>query len=150
MAELLRAKGVTVAIKYSPKAGQILMCDFHGFTAPEMIKNRPVLVLATRPNGHRLVSITCLSTASPTPIEKHHFKLDAKHLPKSKFFKEKDTWIKADMIYTVSFDRLELIRIGSNQGKRIYFQDRLGRETMKKVYSCMLHGLNLGALSAHL
>lgn len=140
-----------MAIKYSPKAGQILMCDFQGFKAPEMVKNRPVLVLATRPNGHRLVSVTCLSTAVPTKVENYHLKLDTKHLPPDKFFRKKDTWVKGDMIYTVSFDRLDLIKLGKTaQGKRKYFVDRLEKNMMKKVYSCVLHGLDLGALGVHL
>ena len=35
-----------MAITFHPKPGQILMCDFtYGFREPEMIKNRPVIVL---------------------------------------------------------------------------------------------------------
>lgn len=126
------------------------MCDFGGFKAPEMIKSRPVLVLNTRPNGHRLVTITCLSTTAPEKPQPHHMQLDDNHLPRHKFFRGGTTWVKGDMIYTLSFDRLSYVSLGSDNGKRIYFQNRLGRETMKEVYSCVLHGLNLGALSQHL
>ncbi len=139
-----------MAIKYSPKVGQILMCDFNGFKAPEMVKNRPIIILSTRPNGHKLVSVTCLSTAVPTKEEQYHLKMDAKHLPRTKFFRDKETWLKGDMVYTVGFDRLNLIKVGMDKGKRIYHLDRLSRDTMKGVYSCVLHGLNLGVLHQHL
>ncbi|MDL5025630.1 type II toxin-antitoxin system PemK/MazF family toxin [Vibrio sp. TMPB1044] len=139
-----------MTIRYSPKIGQILMCDFSGFKAPELIKNRPVLVINTRPNGHRLVSIVGLSTTPPKPPQPYHLKLDDNNLPRHRFFQGAPTWVKGDMLYTVSFDRLSYISLGSEKGKRIYFQNRLGRETMRNVYSCTLHGLNLGFLAEHL
>lgn len=126
------------------------MCDFNGFKAPEMVKNRPVIIISTRPNGHKLATVTCLSTAVPTKNELYHLRIDAKHLPKTKFFNDKETWLKGDMVYTVSFERLDFIRLGTNQGKRFYHLDRLGRNTMKEIYSCILHGLNLGDLHKHL
>ncbi|WP_351015074.1 type II toxin-antitoxin system PemK/MazF family toxin [Shewanella sp. AC91-MNA-CIBAN-0169] len=141
-----------MAISYSPKVGQILMCDFTtGFIEPEMVKKRPVIILATRPNGHKLVTAVCLSTVKPEPQQPHHMLLEQAHLPKLKFFESgKETWVKGDMIYSVSFDRLDLILTGKQNGKRVYFINRLSRETMRNVYSCTLNGLNLGKLSQHL
>lgn len=56
------------------------------------------------------------------------------------------------MVYTVSFARLESIRLGKDKatGKRIYYANRLGRERMKEIYSCVLHGISLGSLAKHL
>lgn len=142
-----------MAIKFSPKAGQIIWCDFtKGFIEPEMVKKRPVIVVATRPTGHRLATVACLSTVEPFPIDKHHIKIDKAHLPNIPFFRSNGTtWLKGDMVYAVSFDRLDMIHCGKGQdGRRIYFQDRLGRETMKNVYSCLLHGLGLHTLCEHL
>ncbi|MDC5702974.1 type II toxin-antitoxin system PemK/MazF family toxin [Vibrio europaeus] len=139
-----------MGLKYSPKVGQILMCNFNGFKEPEMVKDRPVLVIGTRPNGHRLATIVCLSTTEPDRIQPYHMQLDDNHLPRHRFFNKGTTWVKADMVYTLSLDRLSYVSLGSMNGKRQYFQNRLGRETMKEVYSSVLHGFNLGHLSDYL
>jgi len=127
------------------------MCDFNGFKAPEMVKRRPVLVIGTKPSGHRLVTIICLSSTEPNIKMNYHLQLDDNQLPRTKFFNGGKTWVKADMIYTLSFDRLNLILLGRGaNGQRKYFQDRLGRNTMKEVYKCVLNGLHIGSLSSHL
>ncbi len=61
-----------------------------------------------------------------------------------------DDLIKGDMLYSVGFHRLSLIRLGRSAAGRDYFDDRLGRDKMKEVYACVLHGLNLGSLAANL
>jgi uncharacterized protein YifN (PemK superfamily) len=33
-------------LKFQPKIGSVVMCDFEGYVVPEMIKVRPVVVLA--------------------------------------------------------------------------------------------------------
>ena len=139
-----------MAIRYSPKVGQILMCNFSGFKEPEMVKDRPVLVVGTRPNGHGLATVVCLSTTEPDRPQPYHMQLDDNHLPRHRFFRGGSTWVKGDMVYTLSFDRLTYVSLGTEKGKRQYFQNRLGRETMRGVYSCLLHGINLGHLSEHL
>lgn len=149
-------KGILrVAIIFHPKVGQILMCDFSkGFEEPEMVKKRPVLVVAPSIVGRgKLVTIICLSTTEPNPKQNYHYVLPKSSLPQLGNFQSKDTWVKADMIYTVGFNRLEAIRLGKrdpNTNKRVYFTDRLGRENMKGIYNCLLCGLNLGGLSKHL
>jgi mRNA interferase MazF len=145
-----------VAINFHPSAGQILLCDFSdGFKEPEMVKsNRPVIVLSPRISGRpKLVTILALSTSCPSPVLPYHYKLPKASMPQLGMFQEKDTWVKADMIYTFGFHRLDLIRLGKkdlNTGKRLYFNQKLGREQMKNIYKCMLHGLNLGQLGEHL
>ena len=73
-------------------------------------------------------------------------------LPMLGNFQTKETWVKGDMVYAVGFDRLNLIKLGhrSADGKREYFTNRLGRERMREIYGCVLHGLNLGSLVAHI
>jgi len=144
-----------MAITFHPNAGTILLCDFsQGFKEPEMVKSkRPVLVvtppLVGRPN---LVTILALSTVKPDPIQDYHYLLPKKALPQLGNFQTKETWIKADMIYTVGFHRLDLIRLNKRDvnGKRQYFRQRLSREKMSEIYKCMLHGLHLGFLGEHL
>lgn len=65
---------------------------------------------------------------------------------------QRETWLKGDMIYSVGLHRLDLIKLGKkNQktGKREYFTNRLGRENMRIVYQCVMHGMNLPQLAEH-
>lgn len=99
-----------------------------------------------------LVTVVGLSTAPPEPVRDYHCLLPKNCLPQLGNFQTKDTWVKGDMVYAVGFHRLELIKLGKKGpgGKRQYFNRRLSRERMREVYSCVLHGLNFGALVPHL
>ena len=138
-------------INIHPKVGQILLCDFsQGFKEPEMVKKRPVLVIQSRDS---LVTVVALSTAEPSPIKSFHYKIPKQSMPMLDPFQKNETWLKGDMIYTIGFHRLDLIQLGTRNpqtGKRIYFTQKLGREQMKDIYKCVLHGLNLGHLSPHI
>jgi len=145
-----------MAIEFHPRPGQILLCDFsQGFKKPEMVKaNRPVIII-TPTFKHRtgLVTVLPLSTVKPEPQMDFHYQLPRNCLPQIGIFQDKDCWVKGDMIYTVSFHRLNLIRLGSRNpttGKRIYFNNRLSRERMSEIYRCALFGINLGYLAEYL
>ncbi len=145
-----------MSITIHPKPGQILLCDFsQGFREPEMVKSkRPVIVLTPQmKNRTTLVTVIPLSTVKPNPVMPYHYQLPKNCMPQTGMFQNGDSWIKGDMIYTVGFHRLNLILLrqrDSTTGKRIYYKNRLSREKMKEVYSCVLHGLNLGSLTNHL
>lgn len=141
-------------IEIYPKPGQILMCDFSkGFKEPEMTKNRPVVVLTPPMNGrNNLTTIVALSTVKPDPVLKFHCHLPKASLPMTGFFQGSETWVKGDMVYSVGFHRLDLVRLGTRNpdGSRCYFKQRLSRAKMREIYSCLLHGLNLGAMAEHI
>jgi len=60
-------------------------------------------------------------------------------------------WVKGDMIYSVGFHRLNLVRLDKDRcGKRIYRMQTLLAEQMKVIESCVLRGSGLAALSKHL
>ena len=143
-----------MAITFHPKPGQILMCDFtYGFREPEMVKNRPVIVLTPSMAGRgKLVTVVGLSSVRPAVICDYHCILPPATLPMLGNFQTKETWVKGDMVYAVGFDRLNLIKLGhrSADGKREYFTNRRGRERMREIYGCVLHGLNLRSLVAHI
>ena len=143
-----------MAITFHPRPGQILMCDFtKGFREPEMVKVRPVVVLTPDIAGRSgLVTVVGLSSVAPKPARSFHCVLPKSSLPMLGEFQSKETWVKGDMIYAVGFDRLDLIKIGKRgaDGKRQYFKSRLGRERMREIYGCVLHGLNLPALMDHI
>ena len=120
-----------------------------------MVKNhRPVSVLTPPGVGRKdLVTVLALSTKEPNKIMPFHYKIPKISMPQVGRFQDNDTWVKGDMIYTVGFHRLDLIRLGKKDnktGKRLYFKQKLGREQMKEIYKCALHGLNLGDLGQHL
>lgn len=141
-------------ISIHPKIGQILLCDFSGFKEPEMVKSkRPVIVISSEMKGRfGLVTIVPLSTVKPEPLQPYHYMLPKRSMPMLSCFQQSDSWVKGDMLYTVAFHRLDLIKLGTRNaaGKREYFQNKLGREQMQEIYKCILHGLNLSRLTPHL
>lgn len=142
-------------IPFNPRPGQILMCDFtQGFKEPEMVKKRPVVVLSPAMQGRQgLVTVAALSSVRPDPPRPFHVMLPKAALPQLGEFQVKETWVKGDMIYAVGFHRLNMIRLGKRDqrtGKRVYFTNRLGRERMQEIYSCVLHGLGIGQLGQYL
>ena len=145
-----------MALTYHPKPGLILHCDFsEGFRAPEMVKsNRPVVVITPpmvgRPN---LVTVVALSTVKPDPVMKYHLELPKSCMPMLGRFQQDSSWVKGDMVYTVGFHRLDMIRLGTrdpNTGKRLYFDRRFSRDRMKDVYRCVLIALNMGHVAEHI
>lgn len=148
-----RLKGTRMGLQFHPSPGAILMCDFsNGFTAPEMVKKRPVVVISPkRKHCSGLVTVVPLSTSVPQPVENFHIKLESKYLPSSNYFQSAESWVKCDMIYRLGFARLDLIKIGkSADGKRIYFKDLLPDDVMRTIQGGVLHALQLGYLSEHL
>ena len=147
---------ITVAITFHPKPGLLLLADFsQGFKEPEMVKShRPVVVLSPQLKGRSgLVTVVALSTVEPPTLLSHHYKIPKASMPMLGRFQDKDTWVKGDMVYTLGFHRLDCIKLGTRNkqtGKREYYTRRFGREQMKEIYSCVLNGLNLGHLPAHL
>jgi uncharacterized protein YifN (PemK superfamily) len=88
------------------------MCDFAGFVVPEMIKVRPVVILARSPSNSRLVTVVPLSTTAPATAAPHHHELSANPLPG----KGRPTcWAKSDMVATVSLARLDRYKVARGQ-----------------------------------
>ncbi|WP_081617423.1 MULTISPECIES: type II toxin-antitoxin system PemK/MazF family toxin [unclassified Thioalkalivibrio] len=145
-----------MAITIHPKVGQILLCDFSaGFKNPEMVKSgRPVVVLSPLMQGRpNLVTVVALSTKRPDPIMPFHLELPRAALPQLGRFQEQSSWVKGDMVYSVGFHRLDLIKLGkrdSRTGKRMYFTRCLSKERMREIYGCVMHGLNLGHVAPHI
>jgi mRNA interferase MazF len=143
-----------MTITYHPQPGQILLCDFSaGFKEPEMVKtNRPVVVLTGAIKGRsNLVTVVPLSTVSPEPPQRYHYKIPKASMPMLSMFQQNDSWVKGDMIYTFGFHRFNSILLKRGlDNKREYFRQRLGREQMQQIYKCVLYGLNLGYLEQYI
>jgi hypothetical protein len=60
-------------------------------------------------------------------------------------------WVKADMLYTMSLDRLSFPFCGKgDDGKRIYDVHILHAKDLLEIQKCLLHGLGLSALTLQL
>lgn len=139
-------------INYHPKKGAILICDFStGFRVPEMVKRRPVIVVSppigTRP---RLCTIVPISTQPPIPAVPYQFQIEIDP-PLPAPWHEGPNWVKADMMFAASFDRLDLIRDGKDEcGNRKYREHIISETDLKRVRSCLLKSLGMGGLTEHL
>lgn len=138
-------------IQMHPEQGTIVICDFKGFVPPEMVKRRPAVVISPRlRRRQKLCTIVPLSTTEPNPVASYHhkFTLDPV-LPRP--YNSKTQWVKADMIYTVSFDRLFLpFEKKDGTGKRIYDVRVLDKVEILKIQQCILHGIGLTSLTDYL
>ena len=141
-----------MAIQFHPEQGTILLCDFKGFIEPEMLKRRPVVVISPRLR-HRgnLCTVLPMSTTEPRKIEAYHYRLHTiPTLPAP--YTSAVHWVKADMIYTVSFERLSLMTHGTKDahGRRIYDQRVIDKADLLKIQAAMLHGIGLTSLTSYL
>lgn len=144
-----------MALIYHPEPGTILMCDFsEGFKEPEMVKVRPVIVISPKLKRRaNLVTVACVSTVEPPTMESYHCEIPRVMLPNTGFFQKKPSWVKGDMVYTVGFHRLNLVKLNTRcpkTGKRLYETRLIGPDKMKEIYSCVLSAMNLAHLNEHL
>ena len=132
-------------IQYDPAAGTIVLCDYAtGFKPPEMVKRRPVVVVSPRLHRRRgLCTVAPLSTTPPDqPQAYHHLVRLAEPLPER--WGASEMWVKADMVATVSHERLDLFRTGRDQyGKRKYLQPKLSPEDLEAVRRCIALALGI-------
>lgn len=101
-----------MSLLYQPKPRTVVMCDFAGYVAPEMVKVRPVVVIAKHRHNRRLVTIVPLSTTEPDQLADHHHELSVNPLPDKP---HTSCWAKCDMVATVALARLDRYQVGRNQ-----------------------------------
>lgn len=141
-----------MAIKEHPQLGSLLTCDFdQGFREPEMVKRRLVVVLSPKIEARPfLCTVVCLSTTAPKLIMPYHCQIDIRPVLPAHFASD-GLWVKGDMVYSVGFHRLDLVRIGKDrQGQRIYYFSSLSDQNIKKIRECVLRGMGLSTLTKHL
>lgn len=132
-------------LKFFPYPGSILRCDFQGFKEPEMVKPRPVVVISARPEraNPKTCIIVSLSTTMPDPVHKFHLEVT---LPGSELPERisQTCWVKGDMIYAVSLERLNLYRLGKNmERRRIYYYDRFDNKSLFEIRKTVAHVIGL-------
>ena len=98
-----------------------------------MVNRRPAIVVSPRLR-HRtgLLTVVPLSTSEPERIGDHHCQIELPYsLPN---FPETKCWVKADMLATVAFGRLDLFRTDRDHtGKRKYLTPRISEDEFEKV-----------------
>lgn len=124
-----------MALAFQPKVGSVLMCDFVGFIEPEMVKKRPVVVIARNRKNKQLVTIVPLSTTAPDILEIHHYKLPFNPVPMQHGV---PCWAKCDMISTVSIERLDRLK---KSGVRSNID--LDHQDINAIRLCVMHALQL-------
>ncbi|GHT90692.1 hypothetical protein AGMMS49545_04920 [Betaproteobacteria bacterium] len=128
-------------IKYQPRAGAVVRCDFHGMIEPEMVKMRDVVVFTRHPHNPKLVTVVPLSTSQPIRVEAYHYPL--KNDPRPEGDSMRTIWAKCDMIYTVSLERLATFYRRSRRGGRELVNVMLPVEEFAEIRRCVAIALEL-------
>lgn len=129
-----------MSLLFQPKEASVLMCDFDGSVDPEMLKVRPVIVLARNRLNNKLVTIVPLSTTKPFVMQAHHHELSVNPLPTNQ---GTTCWAKCDMVATVSIARLDRIKIIRQFGKREYMIPTIAALEFEAIRLCVVNALNL-------
>ena len=142
-----------MTIAEHPHQGSLVVADYStgGFKEPEMVKKRLAIVLSPKiKSRHKLCTIVPLSLSEPEPVMPYHCQIDVPFkLPRE--WGNMERWVKGDMVNSVGFHRLNLLRLGKDAcGVRIYQYETLPPELFIKVRRCVLHGMGLSTLTKHL
>lgn len=131
-------------LHYQPKPRSVVICDFAGFREPEIIKRRPVVVLAVHKRNSRLVTVVPLSTTAPNPVEAHHYRLPHNPIPSAQ---ASEVWAKCDMLAVVSIERLDLVRTARGaDGRRRYLTLQIGQDQFDAIRRGVVSALGLASL----
>jgi len=136
-----------VALAYPVKPRTILLCDYSlgGFRAPEMVKRRPAVVITgALPRRNNLHTVVPLSGTESDPRNLYHCRIELT-APLPAPFDATIWWVKADMIATVSLERLDLFRTERDQyGKRKYLTNlRVSHDQFSQILSSVRHALGI-------
>lgn len=97
-------------LQFHPRKGAVLICDFKGNIVPEIIKKRPVVVIAPRlPYRSGLVTIVPLSTTPPEYDVSYVVKLNRYY---GNDVSTPQQYAKCDLVCSVSLKRLDRIKVG--------------------------------------
>ncbi len=71
--------------------------------------------------------------------------------PLPRHWQNEDNWVKGDMIYAVSFERLSFAVLGKDRsGKRLYYKSVITETEIRAVQRCILNGFGLAPLTKHM
>lgn len=138
----------SMPLTYHPKQASLVVVNFdRGFREPEMVKARLAIVMS-KPIARRvgLCTVIPLSTTPPSHPMPYHGEIDIGFDLPGRW--RRRCWVKGDMITSVAFHRVEMIRLGRDRNsKRQYLTRTLDDATFKAVQRHALHGLGLSVLT---
>jgi uncharacterized protein YifN (PemK superfamily) len=117
-------------LKFQPDKNTIVWCDFQGFMVPEIIKKRPVIIIKKHKQNQKLVYVLPISLTVPEVVKPYHYKLPEDF--SEKYFKKGDHYVKIDLIYTVSIERLALVKMKTGERVLPVLEDRCFDEVVNK------------------
>ena len=98
-----------------------------------MLKIRKVVVISpTSSHNRRLCTVVPTSSTAPEVQHAWHHLLHINPIQSDGY---KELWVKCDMIYTVSFERLDKLHRKTRSKGREYFVPRLNTDDMQGVIS---------------
>jgi mRNA interferase MazF len=128
-------------IKFAVAPGALVLCNYAtGFRTPEMVKRRPVVVISPRlPHRDGLCTVVPLSTTPPHSAVAYQCRLEI-HPALPPPFSDSVCWAKADMLATVSFERIDLFRTerDSASGRRRYLHPKVTKEDLARIRECVM------------
>lgn len=130
-------------LTYQPPAGVVVYCDFSGFVQPEMVKTRPVVVLARNKKNNKLVTVVPISSTEPDTLQAYHHELLPNPIPDKPGVR---SWAKCDMLTTVFIARLDRVKQKLPNGKRTYLTPAISRSDFQAIQQCVVNALNLGLI----
>ena len=125
-------------LKFQPKVGSVVYCDYVGFVAPEMVKKRPVIVISKHKHHSKLLSVVPISTVSPDKIFDYHIEMDPQFC--TLYLSGRKCWVKCDMFNVISLERLNLIR---DKKSGLRHAPNVGADLLQKIKEAIrtVHGL---------
>lgn len=117
-----------MAINYVPKVGAVLTCNFgdyardaesnivsegyDGRLKPEMVKQRLVIVINSKIDTGACIVVPLSTTKDQPKLSKGlHVEIPMGLIPDYKFFRQRVSWAKADLVQQVSKQRLFKTRL---------------------------------------
>lgn len=131
-----------MGLKFQPQVRSVLMCDFRGLVVPEIVKIRPVIVVARNRYNNQLVTVVPISTTAPTIARECHHELLVNPIPGNEHI---SCWVKCDMVMKVALARLDRIKTKTWEG-RSYVVPQVATEEFERVKCAILHGMGMSYL----
>lgn len=133
-----------MALRFQPQFGQVLICDFpKEFAPPEMIKRRPVVCVSPKVrNRFGIATVIPLSTTAPARKSAFNVEVTLSQ-PISPAYPDLTCWAKCDMVYTLSWSRLNPPKVGACNGSHQYNFIVLPPGTMCEILTGVLVGMGV-------
>lgn len=131
-----------MGLRFQPQISSVLMCDFKGLIVPEIVKIRPIIVIARNRCNNKLVTVVPVSTTEPIPFLDHHHELRQNPIPGKEHLR---CWVKCDMVMTISIERLDRVKIRTRNG-RDYIIPSIPHYEIIEIKNSVIHGIGMSYL----